>query len=83
MLPGSPAGVVGVGAGRSCPRECFRYRDGVFLASPYPRPVPGIPPERNLRDVSFAVTNMTGFVARTLETSRDHLLQTLYEEAAC
>jgi Subtilase family len=82
MLPGSLAGVVGVGADRSCPRECFRYRDGVFLASPYPRPVPGIPPERNLRGVSFAVANMTGFVARTLQAcARDHLLQALCEEA--
>jgi hypothetical protein len=69
MLPGSLPGVVGVEADPDCPRDRFRYRDGVFLASPYPRPIPGVPPERNLQGVSFAVANMTGFVARVLETS--------------
>jgi hypothetical protein len=68
MLPGSLSGVVGVEADAECPRDCFRYRDGVFLASPYPRPIPGVPPERNLHGVSFAVANMTGFVARALES---------------
>jgi hypothetical protein len=69
MLPGSLAGVVGVEADESCPRDRFRYRDGLFLASPYPRPIPGVPKERNLHGVSFAVANMTGFVAVELETS--------------
>jgi hypothetical protein len=68
MLPGSLPGVVGVEADPECPRDRFRYRDGVFLASPYPRPIPGVPPERNLNGVSFAVANMTGFVARALES---------------
>ena len=70
MLPGSLAGVVGVEADSECPRDQFRYRDGVFLASPYPRPIPGVPLERNLNGVSFAVANMTGFVARALESCR-------------
>ena len=68
MLPGSLAGVVGVAADPECPRDQFRYRDGVFLASPYPRPIPGVPPERNLNGLSFAVANMTGFVGRALES---------------
>ncbi|SPE42533.1 conserved hypothetical protein [Candidatus Sulfopaludibacter sp. SbA3] len=68
MLPGSLAGVVGVEADASCPRGRFRHRIGLFLASPYPRPIPGVPPERNLNGVSFAVANMTGFVALALES---------------
>lgn len=32
-------------------------------ASIYPRPIPGVPPHRNLSGVSFAVANATGFLA--------------------
>ena len=32
-------------------------------ASGLPRPIPGVPPERNLRGVSFAVANVTGILA--------------------
>ena len=32
-------------------------------ASPYPRPIEGVPPARNLQGVSFAVANMTGLIA--------------------
>jgi hypothetical protein len=39
----------------------------LFLASGFPRPIPGVPPERNLQGVSFAVANVTGFLARLLE----------------
>lgn len=78
MLPGSLPGVVGVEADESCPRDRFRERDGVFLASPYPRPIPGVPPERNLHGVSFAVANMTGIVAAALSNSpRAELWSTL------
>ncbi len=66
MLPGSLAGALAVETDETCPRERFRYRDGVFLASPYPRPIPGVPRERNLHGVSFAVANMTGFAAAAL-----------------
>jgi hypothetical protein len=86
MLPGSLEGVVGVAVDDTCPRECFRYREGVFFASPYPRPIPGVPPERNLHGVSFAVGNMTGFVARTLDScSREDLMEALRgcAEGAC
>jgi len=69
MLPGSLAGVVGVAADATCSRDRFRYRDGLYLASPYPRPIPGVPPERNLHGVSFAVANMTGFVALAMESA--------------
>ena len=82
FLPGMLPGVIAVEADESCPRECFRYRDGVFLASPYPRPIPGIPPERNLNGVSFAVANMTGLVAAVLASStREELAAALQREA--
>jgi subtilisin family serine protease len=38
----------------------------VFSASGYPRPIPGVPPERNVRGLSFAVANVTGLVASSL-----------------
>ncbi len=66
LLPGGLAGVVGVAADESCPRDEFRRDGATFLASPYPRPIPGVPPSQNLQGVSFAVANMTGFVARAL-----------------
>jgi hypothetical protein len=64
LLPGSLPGVIGVEPDEDCPREEYRYRDGIFYASPYPRSIPGVPRERNLHGVSFAVANVTGFVAR-------------------
>jgi subtilisin family serine protease len=67
-LPGSLPGVVPVQLDWSCPRDRFRFVeiDGatVFRTSGYPRPIPGVPPGRNLNGISFAVANMTGFVAR-------------------
>jgi subtilisin family serine protease len=36
-------------------------------ASGYPRPIPGVPPERNLKGVSFAVANVTGLLALAIE----------------
>ena len=38
----------------------------VCYASGYPRPVPGVPPQRNLSGVSFAVGNVTGHLAARL-----------------
>jgi hypothetical protein len=45
-------------------RDQYRFDGATFYASGYPRPIPGVEPERNLSGVSFAVANMTGFVAR-------------------
>ena len=69
MLPGSLATVIGVDSDESCPRESFRYEDGVFYASPYPRPIPGVPRSQNLQGVSFAVANMTGLAAQIREAA--------------
>jgi subtilase family protein len=68
-IPGLIPRAIEVLPDETCPREKFRHRDGIFYASPYPRPIPGVPPERNLNGASFAVANMTGFVARALATT--------------
>lgn len=67
-LPGTLPGVWPVMLDWSIPREECRVvmRAGaspVFHASGYPRPIPGVPPERNLKGLSFAVANVTGLVA--------------------
>jgi Subtilase family len=82
-LPGSLSSVIGVASEQDCPREVFRYRDGIFYASPYPRSIPGVPPAHNLQGVSFAVANMSGFVARTLAgCPRDSIRAALIAGAA-
>ena len=43
----------------------------MFRASGFARPIPGVRPERNLNGISFAVANVTGFVARACETTSD------------
>lgn len=72
-LPGSLTGVVKVILDWECPRDHLRIagdpdRGYVFRASGFPRPIPGVPPERNLKGASFAVANASGFLARLLET---------------
>ena len=67
-LPGSLAGAVPVRLDWDCPRHEYRttrLEDGrtVYRASGYPRPRPGVPPERNLKGISFAVANVTGLLA--------------------
>jgi hypothetical protein len=63
-IPGSLAGVIGVECDFDCPREHYYARDGKFYASGFARPIPGVPPEKNLNGASFAVANLTGFAAR-------------------
>ena len=71
VLPGVLPGVIGVELDWELPRE--RYRVGkaaevpCYWASGYPRSLPGMSPARNLNGISFAVANMTGFVARACE----------------
>jgi hypothetical protein len=69
-LPGSLDGVIGVAADSDCPRDLFRYHDGMFYASPYPRQIPGVPEGRNLHGISFAVANMTGLIARAFDNAQ-------------
>jgi subtilisin family serine protease len=68
-LPGSLPGAVPVVVDWECPRHEYRtaqLEEGrlVYRASGYPRPIPGVPPERNLKGLSFAVANVTGLLAR-------------------
>lgn len=75
-LPGSLAGVVGVVADAALDRDAIDVTaiDGGpphFRAAPFPRPIPNVPRERNLSGVSFAVANVTGFLARATEALGD------------
>ena len=69
VLPGMLEGVISVDVDWSLPRDQYRvgYENGsrIFYASGFPRPLPGVPVSRNLSGISFAVANMTGFVARS------------------
>lgn len=70
-LPGELSGVVGVDLDWTCDRHEVRIQhlagDLRLAASGYPRPAPGVPPDRNLHGVSFAVANATGLLARVAE----------------
>ena len=68
-LPGALAGAVPVTLDWDCPRDQYRtstLADGrtLYHASGYPRPIPSVPLERNLKGISFAVANVTGLLAR-------------------
>lgn len=62
--PGALPGAVGVLLDWECPRGEIREVGSVgarrYAASGYPRPIPGVPPEWNLKGISFAVANVTG-----------------------
>jgi Subtilase family len=83
-LPGSLAAVIGVGWDRDCPRDqyrCLRTAERMeFRTSGYPRPIPGVPLERNLSGISFAVANMTGFAARACEGLKDRSYESVCAE---
>ena len=74
-LPGSLPNAVGVTLDPTCDRHAVVLTGDAtraqvrFGASGYPRPIDGVPIERNLSGISFAVANATGFLARLL--SRD------------
>lgn len=69
-LPGALDGVTAVELDWDCPRDQYRTRQEeagrlIYRASGFPRPIPGVPPERNLKGLSFAVANVTGLLAGT------------------
>jgi len=74
-LPGSLDGVVPVTLDWSCPREAYRVIEQgertVIATSGYPRDIPGVLRERNIKGISFAVANAAGFVARAIEARPD------------
>lgn len=69
-LPGSLPLAIGVTLDWECPRDQATVdvvQEGAVRrlrvrASGYPRPIPGVPPERNLKGLSFAVANVTGLM---------------------
>lgn len=72
-LPGSLRGVWKVTVDWTLPRDrCHALvtPDGMvtIAASGFPRPIPGVPPERNLKGLSFAVANVTGLLAVLFES---------------
>jgi subtilisin family serine protease len=71
-LPGSLDEAVSVTLDWTLPRETCVVLAGPnaersVRASGYPRPIPGVDPERNLKGLSFAVANATGLMALMLE----------------
>ncbi len=70
-LPGSLPGVVPVLLDFTVDRDTIEpclLESGqtAYRASGYPRPMPGVPVEQNLKGISFAVANVTGILARSL-----------------
>lgn len=67
VYPGALSGVAGVLLDNSCPRDRYQEKDHagrtLYAAAGYPRDIPGVPPDRNLQGISFAVANVTGFLA--------------------
>jgi subtilisin family serine protease len=61
-LPGSLPGVIGVIEGDDH-ELCHRYGKTVYSALPFPRDIPGVPRERNLKGVSFAVARVSARIA--------------------
>jgi subtilisin family serine protease len=89
LLPGALEGVIGVDVDWTLPRDRYRVCDvngsPCVFASGYPRSLPGMSPARNLKGISFAVANVSGFAARACEglkqRSFDALLGALTVEA--
>lgn len=63
--PGALPQVVGVGLDWDLPRgtPVLSPDRQMVMASGYPRPIPGVEPRRNLYGVSFAVAQVTGWIA--------------------
>jgi hypothetical protein len=86
VLPGILPGVIGVDVDWNLPRDRYRLEENngapYFFASGFPRPLPGMIPARNLNGISFAVANMTGFVARACESLSDRSPEAVREALA-
>ena len=82
-LPGSLDGVIPVTLEWTCPRQEYRLvtHNGrlSIAASGYPRDIPNVPPERNLKGISFAVANASGFVARACEAANSHRIADIWK----
>ena len=81
-------GVIRVELDWSCARGAYTaagtHEAPVFRTCGYPRPIPGIDPERNLKGLSFAVANVTGITARAMiETGVCHYQALVAELSRC
>lgn len=74
--PGSLPKVLGVGLDWDLPRGVPRLSPDsrMVMASGYPRPIPGVEPRRNLYGVSFAVAQVTGWIAARGLCGRDAVM---------
>jgi len=66
MFPAALPGVIGVAGDDQCGWEAYRYipNDPIpFRAHPQPRPLPGLPQERNFRGHSFASAHVSALLA--------------------
>jgi hypothetical protein len=62
--PGLLDGVIAVEIDAALERNELRQIEADrYAASPYPREIPGVPKEKNLQGISFAVANATGLLA--------------------
>jgi subtilisin family serine protease len=82
-LPGSLDGVIPVRLDWSCPRHDYRlvmHNGRLSIAtSGYPREIPNVPPERNLKGISFAVANASGFVARARQAAGSDRISDIWQ----
>ncbi len=72
MLPGSLSPVIGVVGDPTCARESIRLLSDPtphIAACPYPLDIPGVPRERNIHGVSFAVAHVTARLANLWHAS--------------
>jgi subtilisin family serine protease len=73
LLPGALDDVIPVHVDWTCERHGYRILSvrgrSIVAASAYPRDIPGVPREQNLKGVSFAVANASAFVARAREAA--------------
>ena len=84
-LPGSLADVIGVMASDT---DEYQVSDGygkkIFTAPPFPRGIPGVPRERNLSGVSFAVARISARIASAIsENVRDKKSDKNWTGAPC
>jgi len=77
--PGCLPQVLGVGLDWDLPRGKPRLGadGGMVMASGYPRPIEGVEPRRNLFGVSFAVAQVSGWIAARGLTERGEVLRLL------
>lgn len=72
VVPASLRTVIGVCGNRKGPRDALVYHCGMpveFGAYGRPRPLPGLPEEKNFLGASFAAARVTALAARLLESN--------------